>query len=161
MESLVISTDVLLYILIGSIVILTIWIIHLEYKLKHFLGGKSAKTLEDTLLFVKEQLNKQVIVNQKTVSELNHVNAQLKTSIRGVGMIRFNPFKGTGVGGNQSFALAFLDNNQNGIILSSLYGRDRFSAFAKPITQGTSTFELTKEESQALLKAQETLTSSV
>jgi len=161
MESLVINIDVLLCILIGSIIILTIWIIHLERKLKHFLGGKNAKTLENTLLFIKEQVKRQRAINQKTVSEIGYINLQLKTSIRGVGMVRFNPFKGTGVGGNQSFALAFLDNNQNGIILSSLYSRDRFSAFAKPITQGTSSFELTKEESQALLKAQETLTGSI
>jgi len=157
MGSFVISVNILLCVLIGSIVVLIIWVIYLEYKLKHFLGGKNAKTLEDTLMFLKKQTEKQLLINQKTIDELNNINLQLSTSIRGVGIVRFNPFKGTGSGGNQSFALAFLDNNQNGIILSSLYSRDRFSAFAKPITQGSSAFELTKEESQALLKARENL----
>ena len=153
MEALIIT---FLYILTGIIAILLLWIIRLEIKLKRFLKGKNAKTLEDSFLFIKKGVERQVIVNKEIATEIDSINARLEKSIRGVGIVRFNPFQGTG-GGNQSFAIALIDEENNGIVISSLYSRERFSAFAKPILKGLSTFKLSEEESQALQKAKETL----
>lgn len=147
----------ILYVLAGTIVILTIWIIRLEFKLKRFLKGKNAKTLEDSFIFIKKGVERQVIVNKEIATEIDNINAKLEKSLRGVGIVRFNPFAGTGGGGNQSFAIALLDEKHDGVIISSLYSRERFSAFAKPIQKGTSTFELSEEELQSLQKAKETL----
>ena len=72
-------------------------------------------------------------------------------------MVRFNPFSGDGSGGNQSFAAAFLDEKGSGVVLSSLYARDRVGLYAKPIEKGASSFELTKEEKEALERAQESI----
>lgn len=145
-----------LYIFTGIIAILLLWIIRLEIKLKRFLKGKNAKTLEDSFLFIKKGVERQVIVNKEIATEIDSINARLEKSIRGVGIVRFNPFQGTG-GGNQSFAIALVDEENNGVVISSLYSRERFSAFAKPILKGSSTFKLSEEESQALQKAKETL----
>ena len=119
--------------------------------------GKNAESLEDSFLFVKKEVGKQAIVNREIANEIDKINGKLEKSLRGVGVVRFNPFQGAGGGGNQSFAIAFLDEKHDGLIISSLYSRERFSAFAKPVKEGTSTFELTSEESQALQKAKETL----
>ncbi|NIT70429.1 DUF4446 family protein, partial [candidate division KSB1 bacterium] len=59
----------------------------------------------------------------------------------GVGTVRFNPFKGTG--GGQSFAAAFLSEHGNGVVISTLYSRERVSVFAKPIQSFASEYELT------------------
>lgn len=157
MEAPIISVDVFLYILSGIVIILTIWIIRLELKLKRFLVGKNAKSLEDSFLFIKKEVEKQTIINREIANEIDKINGKLEKSLRGIGIVRFNPFQGVGGGGNQSFAIALLDEKHDGLIISSLYSRERFSAFAKPIKEGTSTFELTGEESQALQKAKETL----
>ncbi len=37
---------------------------------------------------------------------------------------RYNPFKESGVGGNQSFSAAFIDEQGNGVVITSLYSRD-------------------------------------
>ena len=50
-----------------------------------------------------------------------------------VGLVRFNPFEDTG--GNQSFALALLDAEGNGWVLSSLHARTGTRVYAKPITR--------------------------
>ena len=99
----------ILYVLAGTIVILTIWIIRLEFKLKRFLKGKNAKTLEDSFIFIKKGVERQVIVNKEIATEIDNINAKLEKSLRGVGIVRFNPFAGTGGGGNQCFAIALLD----------------------------------------------------
>ena len=67
--------------------------------------------------------------------------------------MRFNPFKGTGGGGNQSFAIALTDEKGDGVILSSLHARDRISIFAKAVQSGKSELGLTDEETTALTKA--------
>ena len=79
--------------------------------------------------------------------------------MRGVGTVRFNPFKGTGDGGHQSFATAFLDETGNGIVLSTLYIRDRVGIYAKPLKKGRSEYELTGEERKAIEEARKQLRS--
>jgi len=84
-------------------------------------------------------------------------DARLKKTISGVETIRFNPFKGDGSGGNQSFATAFLNEEKNGVVISSMYGRERMSIFSKPVKNLTSEYELTSEEKEVLAKAQESI----
>ncbi|MEK7113754.1 MAG: DUF4446 family protein, partial [Patescibacteria group bacterium] len=85
-------------------------------------------------------------------SELATINNKLKKSIRGLETIRYNPFPDQG--GNQSFALGILNEDGDGVVISSLYSRERMSVFAKPIKNGTSEYELTGEEKEVLEKAE-------
>ncbi len=87
---------------------------------------------------------------------LKHAESRLRTSVRGVGVVRFNPFQ-NGQGGNQSFAVAFLDEQLDGVVFSTLYARERVGVYAKPILQGASSFELTDEEKEAIAKAKASL----
>lgn len=68
-----------------------------------------------------------------------------------IGLIRFNPFEDTG--GNQSFALALLDREGNGLIISSLHSRTGTRVYAKPIRGGRSEAALSEEEDAAIKQA--------
>ena len=81
------------------------------------------------------------------------MNRRLRKSIRGVETVRFNPFPDQG--SNQSFAIGMVDETGDGVVLSSLYARERMSIFAKPVKGGKSEYELTEEEKEALWKAKE------
>ena len=83
--------------------------------------------------------------------EIVVINSKLKKSIRGVETIRFNPFPDQG--SNQSFAIGILNEENDGVVISSLYSRDRMSVFAKPVKNGKSEYELSSEEKEALVKA--------
>ena len=50
-------------------------------------------------------------------------------------------------------SIALMNDESNGVVISSLYARDRMSIFAKPITGGKSEFELSSEEKDVLAKA--------
>ena len=65
--------------------------------------------------------------------------------------MRFNPFEDTG--GDQSFALALLDRENNGIIISSLYGREGTRVYAKAVDHGTPKHAISEEEREALERA--------
>ncbi len=86
--------------------------------------------------------------------ELNNLKKESKFSVQKVGVVRFNPFKN--LGGNQSFSVALLDGNNDGIIITSFYNRNGNRIFGKPIKKGRSIYLLSKEEKSAVEKAKET-----
>jgi hypothetical protein len=65
--------------------------------------------------------------------------------------VRFNPFEDTG--GNQSFALALLDAEGNGWVLSSLHARSGTRVYAKAIREGRADGALSDEEAAAIKQA--------
>jgi len=77
---------------------------------------------------------------------LSEHDGRIGSAIRFVKTVRFNPWEGTGEGGNQSFASVFLDEAGNGAVISTLYTRERTSVYGKPIIAYGSPFPLTKEE---------------
>jgi hypothetical protein len=91
------------------------------------------------------------------VEELTALCQRLETTlqhaVQGVGIVRFNPFGDTG--GDQSFAVALLDAQGDGLVLTSLYGRAESRIYAKPVQGGQSPYPLTAEETQAIQQARE------
>ncbi len=75
----------------------------------------------------------------------------LRNCFSKAGMVRFNPFDQ--VGGDQSFAIALLDRENSGIVISSLYGRNQSRFYGKPIENGKSTYSLSDEEKEAIQRA--------
>lgn len=148
------DSTMIFYALIAVIVLFAVLVIHLEIRVHRLLHGKDAKTLEDTII----GLTKETEVLNKSRGEIENYLGQVETRLRravsGVATIRFNPFKGSS-GSNQSFATAFVDERGNGVVLSSLYSRDRVSVYAKPLAKGASEYELTAEEKQAIAKTKE------
>ena len=78
--------------------------------------------------------------------------AALKTAniknLKKIAVVRFNPFNE--IGGNQSFSLAILDDENNGAVITSLFTRNENRVYGKPIKNGSSEFTLTNEEKEAI-----------
>ena len=73
---------------------------------------------------------------------------QLKGCVQKVKLMRYNAF--TDMGSDLSYSLALLDENNNGVVLSSIYGREDNRTYAKPVENGKSTYLLSDEEKQVL-----------
>ena len=147
-----IKLEIGFFIVIGIIILLNIvWIIATEKRLRKFFLGKKAKDLEETISILEENIDKLKKAKENTEKELIVINSKLRKSIRGLETVRFNPFPDQG--SNQSFAIGILNEENDGVVLSSLYSRERMSIFAKPIKNGKSDYELTEEEKDALGKA--------
>lgn len=110
-------------------------------------------SLETTLTTLLSDVKELQTFRDELEKYLEHAEARLRTSVRGVGVVRFNAFA-NGAGGNQSFSIALLDEKHSGVVFSALYSRDRVGVYAKPIENGISKFTLTSEEQEALDKAQ-------
>jgi hypothetical protein len=86
-------------------------------------------------------------------TECRRLDARLQSCVQKMGVVRFNAFEGTG--SDLSFAIALLDAHNNGVVLSSIFGRNESRIYAKPVENGQSSYFLTDEEKQALADAKE------
>ncbi len=152
-----VDTSLILYILIGLIITLIIWVIRLEMRLHKLLMGKT-ESLEDSIMWLKTNFEGFAQFKEECIEYFKNIEGRLKRSIQSVETIRFNPFKGTGSGGNQSFATAFMNEKGDGVVISSLYSRDRVSVFSKPVKKFSSEFELTAEEKKVVQNSKESVT---
>jgi hypothetical protein len=118
---------------------------------KTFFAGQQAANLEDVILALKDQLKdsqgRQDILEQEIVQIKNNFTF----AITRVGLIRFNPFQGSG--GNFSFSLALRDSHNSGIIITSMYGREQNRIYTKKVDNGKCEIQLTEEELQAVTLA--------
>lgn len=131
-------------------IILLIAVIMLRAKINRLLGSSDAKSIEETLVIQKKDLDDLLEFQRDAIGYFKSVEERLRRSVQSVETIRYNPFKGTGDGGNQSFATTFINEEGNGVVISSLYSRERVSVFSKPIKSFKSEYELSEEEAETL-----------
>jgi len=133
-----------------AVLVLLGLVIWMYVKLRRFLVGIDSKNIGDSLNFVSGNLKDLQNFRKELEEYLTTVEKRLKKSVQSVNTVRFNPFKGIGGGGNQSFSTAFLNEEGDGVVISSLYSRDHVSVFSKPIKKMKSEYELTEEEKEAV-----------
>jgi hypothetical protein len=138
------------------ILLLFYWTIRLEIKLRKLLGKKNC-SLDDSIDTIRKEVVFLKKYSEDSTTNFKDIEKKLKKAISGNETIRFNPFKGNGSGGNQSFATALINSEGDGVIISSLYSRDHVSVFSKPIKNLSSEHELSAEEKTALQKAKESI----
>jgi hypothetical protein len=114
--------------------------------------GVNKKDLQSIL----ENLLGETAKDRKRIDELFRIAEETQKKgllhIQKVGLVRFNPFKDTG--GDQSFTLALLDGEGDGIVVSSLHSRTGTRVYAKPILkEKADEHQLSKEEKEAVEKA--------
>ncbi len=133
-----------------AVLVLLGLVVWLYMKLRRFLVGFDSKNIGDSLVSVSVGLKDLQAFRKDLEGYLTTVEKRLKKSVQSINTVRFNPFKGTGGGGNQSFSTAFLNEEGDGVVISSLYSRERVSVFSKPIKGSESEYELTEEETAAV-----------
>lgn len=144
----------LIYPALGVLAFLVlVYIGFLHRKVSLFLRGQNAKTLEDTIRILLRSNETLIEEMKKLRDRAETLEHKTKKSIRTIETVRFNPFRDAG--SNQSFATSFINEEGDGVVLSSLYSRDRVSIFAKPIKKNVSEFELTDEERAVIKKSGE------
>ena len=123
------------------------------YRLQKKIFGTTGK--ENLKEILSEHINRVGIVQVK-LNDLDKMVAELKnaglTHVQKIGVVRYNPFSDTG--SDQSFAIAILDGQDNGLVISSLHGRDRTRIYTKEIKAGgEDKYPFSDEEREAIEKA--------
>ena len=92
-------------------------------------------------------LERMLIGHLNEIQEVSDENAAIKR----VGVVRFRAFDD--MGSDLSYAVALLDSYNDGVILTSIFGREDSRSYVKPVEKGQSTYQLMPEEQQALDEA--------
>lgn len=89
--------------------------------------------------------------NKEIVNYCEDLNKELAKTVKKVGIVRYNAFKDTG--SDLSFALALLNDNNDGVVLNGIYSREMSNIYAKPIKSGKSAYTISEKEQEAINKA--------
>ncbi len=146
------------YVLIGLLIIIIILIItnltlssrikKLEKRMKKFMSGKDAKSLEQDIMGLYED-NKFLKVNvEKNKKDIRNIYKNMQSVFQKYGIVKYDAFHQ--MGGKLSFSLALLDQDNNGFILNSVHSTDGCYTYTKEIISGECKIDLGEEEKQAL-----------
>ncbi len=130
---------------------LAIFVVLLHRRIEKLVRGKNGASLEESIHEISQGLKSLETTAQLHHEKLDSLLTRSKISVRNIAVKRFNPF--ADAGSNQSFSVALVDDHGDGVILSSIYARERMSVYAKPVEKGSSSYELTEEEAEVLDRA--------
>ena len=151
------NIEIVLGLLVGLVFLFILYIISLvrikKIKKLYYLltNGTEDVNIEELLIRTGKDINKMDIKMNVFEEKLASIGIKLSYTIQNVGIVRYNAFNE--MGSDLSFSLALLDSFQNGFVLTSIYGRDSSSIYAKPIKVGKSNYPLSVEEIQAIDRA--------
>ena len=86
--------------------------------------------------------------NEEIIKYCNSLDKEISLCIKKIGMVRYSAFKDTG--SNLSFALALLNDDNDGVLLNGIYSREMSNIYAKQVNQGKTSVKISDEEKQAL-----------
>lgn len=124
----------------------SLWLYFKFQKLFKGAAGENLKTTLEKNLLESNDLRKRLL---RAENKIEILNKEKVSNLKKSAFLRFNPFNDTG--GNQSFVWACLDEENNGIILSSLHNRDSTRMYAKEIKKGLPYENRLSEEEQQVL----------
>ena len=111
--------------------------------------------LDDALRSVLDGHARKIDRLEQAVRTLNKTDkrqqGKIDGSVQRVGLLRYDAFED--VGGRLSFSCALLDQHGNGVVLTSINGRQETRVYAKPVAEGRSGYNLSTEEEEAIRQA--------
>lgn len=111
--------------------------------------------LDETLRGILQGQGEQMQRLERAIRALHATDKKQQTeiegSVRNVALLRYDAFED--VGGRLSFSCALLDDHGDGVVLTSINGRQETRVYAKQVTQGTSSHNLSLEEEEAIRRA--------
>ena len=146
----------MLSIMVGILTIGFISILYSNIKLKNkynkFMkkigNGKNIEEDLENYMYRVERVERQ---NTEIISYCKNLDDEVANCILKVGMFWYSAFKVTG--SDLSFAVAMLDENNDGVVFNGIYSREMSNIYAKPVKNGVSEYTLSEEEKEAIRRA--------
>lgn len=108
----------------------------------------NGKDIQEALNQYVERVDKVEKASDKLKTYCDSLNKKADNCLQKIGMVRYSAFKDTG--SDLSFALAILNENNDGIILNGIYSREMSNIYSKSVENGKSPYTLSEEEKEAL-----------
>jgi hypothetical protein len=116
-----------------------------------FMRGKNGMSMETSILTKFEEIDKYISISDKNTRDIKEIFKRIGGHYQKAGIVKYDAF--LEMGGNLSFALTLLDEDDTGFIMNVLHSRDGCYTYIKEIIKGESYIELAEEESESLERA--------
>lgn len=116
-----------------------------------FMKGEDAKSLEKIISSKLKEIEELKISDTKNKQEIKKINETLLLTLKKVGIVKYDAFNE--MGGRLSFAVALLNEKNDGFIINAMHSREGCYTYIKEIINGESYIILGEEEKQALDEA--------
>ena len=146
------------YILVGIVTVLLIVLIllivllvkysNIKKRYDKFMKGKNASSLEDDMHGVFEDMKLLKTNTDRNKKDIRILYKNMEKTFQKLGIVKDDAFNQ--MGGQLSFSLALLDENNDGFIINSVHSSEGCYSYTKEIKNGTSPISLGAEEEQAL-----------
>ena len=154
-EYLGIDSDYIIIGLAGFVLILFLLIIialakigGLKKKYQKFMTGKTAKSLEETLIKRLQQVDMLMEANERNRKSIEKLVDHMRYAYQKVGMVKYDAFHENG--GKLSFSLALLNESNDGFIMNAVHSREGCYTYIKEVVAGNAVIMLSEEEKEAL-----------
>ncbi len=143
-----IGTFAAIILLFIIVIILSVNLGRLSKRYKKFMGGKNAKSLEKDIMGLYEDNRLIKASMEKNRKDIGSLYKKLENTFQKIGIVKYDAFGQ--MGGQLSFSLALLDENDNGFILNSVHSAEGCYSYTKEIKNGLCDISLGEEEKKAL-----------
>ena len=116
-----------------------------------FLRGKDGKNLEESFFEKFKLLDEVEAIAKENQKEVKELRKKMQKNYQKVGIVRYDAFNE--MGGNLSFVLTMLDDQNSGWLLNAMHSREGCYTYIKEIVNGKSYVELGEEEKESLERA--------
>lgn len=140
-------TAVLLILLI-ILIVLIVKYSKIKKRYDKFMQGKNASSLEDDMHGVFEDMKLLKNNVDRNKKDIRILYKNMEKTFQKLGIVKYDAFNQ--MGGQLSFSLALLDENNDGFIINSVHSSEGCYSYTKQIKDGTSGISLGEEEQQAL-----------
>ena len=148
---------ILLFLLILIVVLfvlyvnLTVKYNKLQSSYNTFMKGRNGKTLEESLKEKFGEVDSILKITKQNRSDIKDLFKKYEKGFQKTGIVKYDAF--TEMGGKLSFALALLDEKNNGFIINSVHSSEGCYSYTKRVKDGDSQIALSNEEKVAVERA--------
>ena len=139
---------VLILILLILLIVQMTKVKKLRKRLDKFVLGKDGESLEEEIASLYEDNKILKTKEENNKKDIRTLYKKLESTYQKMGLIKYDAFNQ--MGGQLSFSLALLDENNNGFIINSVHSVEGCYSYTKEIKNGECSLELGKEEAEAL-----------
>lgn len=115
--------------------------------------GKNAESMESRILEFFERIENLESHEQGIEENIQKIKENLKITYQKTGMVKYDAFRE--MSGALSYSIALLDQENSGVLVTSMYSREGCYSYAKEIIHGECKLNLSEEETEALKQAME------
>lgn len=143
--------SIVILIMLILLIVLICKVNGLKKRLSNFLMGKNGESLEQEIVNLFEDNKFLKNSTEKNRKDIRTLYKKFETAFQKIGLVKYDAF--SQMGGQLSFCLALLDENNNGFIMNSVHSTEGCYCYTKEIKNGQCNLSLGEEEADALAAA--------